>query len=37
MKIAAFGDIHESIESIKSIPLRDFDLVIITGDLTNFG
>ncbi len=37
MKIAAFGDIHNSVEPIRSLPLNEFDLVIITGDLTNFG
>lgn len=37
MKIAAFGDIHNSVEAIKMVPCHKFDLVIITGDLTNFG
>ena len=37
MKIAAFGDIHNSIGAIDKVPLDRFDLVIITGDLTNFG
>ena len=37
MKIAAFGDIHNSIEALDHVPLHQFDLVIITGDLTNFG
>lgn len=37
MKIAAFGDIHMNLEALHNIALNDFDLVIITGDLTNFG
>ncbi len=37
MKIAAFGDIHMDTASLNSIPLEDFDIAIITGDLTNFG
>ncbi len=38
MKIVAFGDIHMDYRLAASIPdLKEADLVIITGDLTNFG
>ncbi len=38
MKIIAFGDIHMDCRAIEKIPdLEHADLVIITGDLTNFG
>jgi uncharacterized protein len=38
VKILAFGDIHEDIKSIKKIlGSISADLIIITGDLTNFG
>ncbi len=38
MKVIAFGDIHMDCRAIKKIPdLEHANLVIITGDLTNFG
>ena len=38
MKIIAFGDIHFKIEKFKQIPgVDNADIVIVTGDLTNFG
>ncbi|OGQ95366.1 MAG: hypothetical protein A2521_06905 [Deltaproteobacteria bacterium RIFOXYD12_FULL_57_12] len=38
MRIVAFGDIHMEYGNIKKIPaLAEADLVVITGDLTNFG
>ncbi len=38
MKIIAFGDIHMEYQGAQAIPgLGEADLVIITGDLTNFG
>ncbi|HIJ79455.1 MAG: metallophosphoesterase family protein [Desulfobulbaceae bacterium] len=38
MRIIAFGDIHMNPERIGTIPaLAQADLVIVTGDLTNFG
>ncbi|UKL13382.1 metallophosphoesterase [Dissulfurimicrobium hydrothermale] len=38
MKIIAFGDIHMDYQAADDIPVvRDADLLIITGDLTNFG
>lgn len=38
MRIIAFGDIHMDCRAIEKIPdLEHADLVIITGDLTNFG
>ncbi len=38
MRIIAFGDIHMATQECEHIPgLRQADLVILTGDLTNFG
>ncbi len=38
MKIVAFGDIHMEHSAIRNIPdLDKADLVIVTGDFTNFG
>lgn len=38
MRIIAFGDIHMSLGNFRNIPGIDTaDLIIITGDLTNFG
>ncbi|MDA8162433.1 MAG: metallophosphoesterase [Desulfobacteraceae bacterium] len=38
MKIIAFGDIHMDYGAAKDIPgIGDADLVIVTGDFTNFG
>ncbi|MFH1075607.1 MAG: metallophosphoesterase [Pseudomonadota bacterium] len=38
MKIIAFGDIHEDLGNVIKIPgLTEADLVLVTGDLTNFG
>ena len=38
MKIIAFGDIHMATDNLSSIKgLSEADLVVITGDLTNFG
>ncbi|MBW2081383.1 MAG: metallophosphoesterase, partial [Deltaproteobacteria bacterium] len=38
MRIIAFGDIHMECAGIENIPgLSNADLVIITGDFTNFG
>jgi len=38
MRIIAFGDIHMEHQPLQSIPgLSQADLVLITGDLTNFG
>jgi len=38
MKIIAFGDIHMDYQAIHQIPdLHSADLVIVTGDFTNFG
>lgn len=38
MKIIAFGDIHMDLENLPRIPgLKDADLILITGDLSNFG
>ncbi len=38
MKIIAFGDIHMEYEALKDIPgLSQAELVIVTGDFTNFG
>ncbi len=38
MRIIAFGDIHMDYKCIEEIPnIEDADLVIITGDLTNYG
>ncbi len=38
MRIVAFGDIHMDLSGIETIPgLERADLVIITGDFTNFG
>ncbi len=33
MKILAIGDVHGDIEKIKKIPLKDIDLILLTGDL----
>ena len=38
MKFFAFGDIHMNTGDVESIPgIRSADLIIITGDITNFG
>jgi uncharacterized protein len=38
MRIIAFGDIHMNIGAAESIPgIHSADLIIITGDITNFG
>ncbi len=38
MRILAFGDIHMSLDNFHKIPgMESADLLIITGDLTNFG
>lgn len=38
MKIIAFGDIHMDYQAAENISgIRDADLIIITGDFTNFG
>ncbi len=38
MKIIAFGDIHMEYAALNDIPgLADADLIIVTGDFTNFG
>lgn len=38
MKIIAFGDVHMSLGNFRDIPRIDTaDLIILTGDLTNFG
>ncbi len=38
MRIIAFGDIHMDYENAASIPgIKEADLVIVTGDFTNFG
>ena len=38
MRIIAFGDIHMSLGNFRNIPgIDSVDLIIITGDLTNFG
>ncbi len=38
MRIIAFGDIHMSLGAFDTIPVADkADLLIITGDITNFG
>lgn len=38
MRIIAFGDVHMDLGKFKSIPkISEADLVIITGDITNFG
>lgn len=38
MRIIAFGDIHMATQACARIPgIREADLVILTGDLTNFG
>lgn len=38
MKIIAFGDVHMDLGRYNSIPgIKEADLVIITGDITNFG
>ena len=38
MKIVSFGDIHEDISNLEPLKdeLENADLVIITGDLTNY-
>ena len=38
MKIISFGDIHEDLNNLTLLKneLRNADLVIVTGDLTNF-
>lgn len=38
MRIIAFGDIHMATDEARRIPgIREADLVILTGDLTNYG
>ena len=38
MRIFAFGDIHMNPGDVESIPgIHSADLIIITGDITNFG
>lgn len=38
MRIIAFGDIHMATQACEHIPgIRQADLIILTGDLTNFG
>ncbi len=38
MRIIAFGDIHMNLGALAAIPaIADADLLLITGDLTNFG
>lgn len=38
MDIVSFGDIHMDIKAIGAVePLRRADLVVVTGDLTNYG
>ncbi|MGB3209822.1 MAG: metallophosphoesterase [Desulforhopalus sp.] len=38
MKIIAFGDIHMATTEVKRIPgIKDADLVLLNGDLTNYG
>ena len=38
MRIIAFGDIHMDLEKLVDIPaLKSADLLLLTGDLTNFG
>ena len=38
MKFFAFGDIHMNTGDVESIPgIHSADLIIITGDITNFG
>ena len=38
MKIIAFGDIHMSLGAARAIPgIAEADLLLLTGDLTNFG
>ncbi len=33
MKICVIGDPHGNLEKIKKIPLKNVDLIILTGDL----
>jgi len=33
MKILAIGDPHGSLDKIKQIPVKDADLILLTGDL----
>ena len=38
MKIIAFGDLHMAVQICRNIPdIKDADLLIATGDLTNYG
>ena len=39
MRIVSFGDIHMALDAIDQLAsaLRQADLVIVSGDLTNFG
>jgi len=39
MKIISFGDVHMATRNLERMgePMRDCDLVILSGDLTNFG
>ena len=39
MKIVSFGDVHMATRNLERMSevLRDTDLVIVSGDLTNFG
>jgi uncharacterized protein len=38
MRIIAFGDVHMATRTCEGIPgIREADLIILTGDLTNFG
>lgn len=38
MKIIAFGDVHMATDEARRIPgIREADLVLLTGDLTNYG
>jgi len=33
MKVLAIGDSHGSLEKVKSIPIKNIDLILLTGDL----
>ncbi len=37
MRIIVIGDIHMAVSQLAAVPLADAEMVIINGDLTNFG
>ncbi len=37
MKILAISDIHSKVENIKKLNFENFDLIVLAGDITDFG